>query len=49
MKYATDMASGFTICIPSFMKISTGIQAILRFYFNNLRCNNVGIIDGKDL
>jgi hypothetical protein len=33
--------------IPSFVKIGTGVQAILRFYLRNLRGFNVGITDGK--
>jgi hypothetical protein len=37
------------ICIPSFMKIGRGILAQLRFGLRNLRCCNVGIIDGRDL
>jgi hypothetical protein len=31
MKYTVDMASDVTIYIPSFMKIGSGIQEILRF------------------
>jgi hypothetical protein len=31
--------------IPSFMKISTGVQAILSFSLSNLRGCNVGITD----
>jgi hypothetical protein len=49
MKYAVEMASGSMICIPSFMIINTGIQAILRFCFNNLRGDNVGITDRRDV
>jgi hypothetical protein len=37
------------IYIPSFMKIGTGIQAILRFCLRNMRGYNVGITDGRDL
>jgi hypothetical protein len=36
------------IYIPSFMKIGTGVQAILRFPLSNLRGCNVGITDGRD-
>jgi hypothetical protein len=32
-----------------FMKIGTGVQAILRFCFRNLRDCNVGVTDGRDL
>jgi hypothetical protein len=35
--------------IPSFMKIGTGIQAILRLCRRNLRGCNVGITEGRDL
>jgi hypothetical protein len=31
MMYAIDMASCGMIYLPSFMKIGTGVQAILRF------------------
>jgi hypothetical protein len=48
MKYAVEMTSCGMIYISGFMKIGTGVQAILWFYLRNLRCN-VGIIDGWDL
>jgi hypothetical protein len=48
MKYTAEMASDGLIYIPSFMKIGTGIQAILWFCLN-LRGCNVGITDGSDL
>jgi hypothetical protein len=35
--------------IPSFTKIDTGVQVILRFCLRNLRGCNVGIIHGKNL
>jgi hypothetical protein len=35
--------------IPSFMKIGTGVQAVLRFSLINVRGCNVGITDGRDL
>jgi hypothetical protein len=34
--------------VPSFMKIGTGVQAILWFCLRNLRGYNVGITDGRD-
>jgi hypothetical protein len=37
------------IYLPSFMKIDTGVQAILRFFLRNLRGCNVGFIDEKDI
>jgi hypothetical protein len=49
MKYAVKVASYGMIYLPSFMKIGTGVQAILRFCLRNLRVCNVGITDGKDL
>jgi hypothetical protein len=48
MMYAVEMATG-KICIPSIMKIGTGVQAILRFCISNLRGCNFGITDGRDL
>jgi hypothetical protein len=47
--YVVEMASCGSIYLPSFMKIGSGVQAILRFCFRNLRCFNVGITDGRDL
>jgi hypothetical protein len=49
MKCAVEIASGGMIYIPSFMKVGTGIQVILRFCLNNLICCNVGITAGRDL
>jgi hypothetical protein len=43
VKYAFEMASCGMIYIPSFMKIGTGVQAILMFCFSNLNACNVGI------
>jgi hypothetical protein len=42
------MASGGMMYIPSFMKIGTGIEAILRFCLN-WEGYIVGITDEKDL
>jgi hypothetical protein len=47
--YAVEMASCGMIYLPSFVKISTGVQAILRFCLRNLRGSNVGITNGRDL
>jgi hypothetical protein len=49
--YAVEMASCGMIYtyLPSFMKIGTRIQVILRFCLRNLRGCNVGISDGRDL
>jgi hypothetical protein len=47
--YATEVASSGMIYLPSFMKTGTGIQAILRLCFGNLRGCKVGITDGRDL
>jgi hypothetical protein len=41
-----EMASGGMIYIPSFMKISTDAQAILRFCLKNLRGCSVGFLMG---
>jgi hypothetical protein len=45
IKYAIEMASCCMMYIPSF---NTGIQAILRLCFRNLKDCNVGIYDGRD-
>jgi uncharacterized protein YraI len=50
MTYAIETASGgmrYTY-IPSFTKIGTGIQAILRLCLRNMRGCNVGVTDGWD-
>jgi hypothetical protein len=47
MNYAVEMASGDIN--TNFMKIRTGIQAILSSCLSNLRGCNVGITDGWDL
>jgi hypothetical protein len=49
MKYAVEMALRGMIYVPSFMKIGTGVQAILRLCLKNLRCCNVDITGGRDL
>jgi hypothetical protein len=35
--YAAEMASCGMICIPSFMKIGIGIQAVISFSLRNFR------------
>jgi hypothetical protein len=45
MMYAFDMGSCGMIYIPSFIKIGTGVQQILRFCLRNLRGRIVGITD----
>jgi hypothetical protein len=37
VKYAVEMASCGMICIPSFINIGVGVQAMLRFCLTNLR------------
>jgi uncharacterized protein YraI len=49
MNCAIEMHSCGTIYIPSFMKIGTGVQAILMFCLRNLRGCNVGVTGGRDL
>jgi hypothetical protein len=51
MKHAIEMASFGMIYPPIFMKVNTGVQAILRSCFRKLRgCNNgTCIIGGRDL
>jgi hypothetical protein len=48
MIYAVEMASCGMIYLPSFMKIGTGVQAILKFWIRKLKICNVGITDGRD-
>jgi hypothetical protein len=44
--YAIEMAS----CgIPSFMKMGTGVKAILKIFFRNLRGCNIGIACGRNI
>jgi hypothetical protein len=45
--YTIEMASCGMIYIPSFVKIGTSIQAILRFCLRDLRGCNVGTTDGS--
>jgi hypothetical protein len=47
--YAIETTSCGIIYLPSFMKIGTGVQVILRFCFRNVRGCNVGITDERDL
>jgi hypothetical protein len=46
--YELRLCSGM-INITIFMKIGTGVRAILRFCLGSLRGYNVGITDGRDL
>jgi hypothetical protein len=48
MKYAVEMALCGMYYLPSFKKIATGVQAILRFCLGNLRGCDVGITVGTD-
>jgi hypothetical protein len=41
--------SGSMTYIPSFMKIFTDIEGILRFCLSNLKDSNVGITDDRGL
>jgi hypothetical protein len=47
--YAVEIALCGVIYLSSFMKMDTGVQAILRFRLRNLRGCDVGIADGRDL
>jgi hypothetical protein len=49
MKYAAEIAPCGVMYELSFMKIGTGVQAIVRIVFRNLRGCNVGITGGRDL
>jgi hypothetical protein len=48
MKHAVEKASSGAIYVPSFMKIDTGVQAILRSDLRNLRGSNAGITNERD-
>jgi hypothetical protein len=43
-----EMSSCGMTFLPSFMKIGSGVQAILRFRLSNLNGCNAGITDGKE-
>jgi hypothetical protein len=47
--YAIDVLSCGMVFSPSFMKISTGLEANLRFCLSNLSGCNFSITDGKEL
>jgi hypothetical protein len=49
MKCIVQMGSGDVIGIPSFMKISTDVEGILRFCLSHLKGCNVGRTGGSDL
>jgi hypothetical protein len=49
LMYATEMASGGMIHIPSLMMISSDIHVILRFCLSNLNDCNICITDERDL
>jgi hypothetical protein len=48
MKCFAEITSYGMIYVPSFMKIGTGVQAVLRLLLGNLRGCNVGITDWRD-
>jgi hypothetical protein len=48
VKDTIEMTSSGMICVPSLMKIGSGIQTILRFCLSNLGGYDVGIIDERD-
>jgi hypothetical protein len=47
--YTIEVTSDGMTFIPFFMKISKGVQEILRFCLRNLRGCKFGITDGRDL
>lgn len=48
--YSTDLASGGIYeYIPSFVKIGTGVYAMLRLCLRNLKGCNIGTIGARDL
>jgi hypothetical protein len=48
MMYSIEIDSFGMIYLASFVKIGTGIQAILRFCLRNLKGSNVGITDRRE-
>jgi hypothetical protein len=48
MKYAIKMMLSGMIYVPSFIKIGTGVEAILRYNIRNLRGCNASIDAGRD-
>jgi hypothetical protein len=49
MKCTIEIISGCMMFIKHFTKIATGMQAILRGCFKNLRGSNVGNTDVRDI
>jgi hypothetical protein len=47
--YAVEIPSCGIIFLPNFMKIGTGVQAILRIFLSNLKDCNVDNTDSRDL
>jgi hypothetical protein len=47
--YVIELALCGMIYVPSFLKINTRVQAILKFCLRNFRGCYVGIADGGDL
>jgi hypothetical protein len=47
--YADETASYGMMYLPSFMKIGTGVQAVLKLFLRNLRSCNICIADGRDI
>jgi hypothetical protein len=48
MVYTIEMTLCDMIYLPSFIKIATGVQTILKICLRYLRRCNVGTTDGKD-
>jgi hypothetical protein len=48
MMCVVEMASCGKVSVTSFMKIGSGVQAILRLCLRNLRGRTVGNTDGRD-
>jgi hypothetical protein len=51
MKGAVEIGSGGMIYsyVPCLMKIGTGVQAMLRVWFSNMKGCNVGVTNVRDL
>jgi hypothetical protein len=48
MLYAVEMASCGVIYLPSFMKIGSGVEAILRFCLRNVRGCDVCVTEERN-
>jgi hypothetical protein len=48
MQFTSELGSGGIMYIPSFVKINTELEEILRFFFSSLKGCNFCINDDRD-